>query len=145
LDNPDLWYSKAKESELVSKITKAYHETGTTPSRSFVPYRSMSTQPTTGPRNTPEEQSITGNKSPSTPTQTPAKPQTDRPKYKLRLNCWSCGKEGHPSWLCPDQEPGTKDKIRASDLLEEEIRALAELAMELVNQEHEAEQAEQGF
>jgi hypothetical protein len=70
LDNPDLWYSKAKESELVIKITKAYYETGTTPTRSFIPYCSASTQPTTRPRSTLEEWPITGSKPPSTPTPT---------------------------------------------------------------------------
>ena len=143
LDNPELWFTKAKESELVTKITKAYHDSGTTSGRSFVPYRSTSAQPPA--RNTTDDRAASGSKPPSTPTPTPAKAQTDRPKYKSRLNCWNCGKEGHPSWLCPDQETERKEKIRVTDLPEEEVRALAELAIDLVEQERQEEETERDF
>jgi hypothetical protein len=145
LDDPERWYSKAKESELVTKFTKAYHEIGTAPTRSFIPYRSMATQD----RSTPDVRSASESKPPAAstpaPAKTPAKPQADRTKFKSRLNCWNCGKEGHPSWLCPDQESERKEKICVTELPDEELHRLAEIAMELVDKEHAEELAEQGF
>jgi hypothetical protein len=145
LDDPERWYAKAKESELVTKFTKAYHEVGTAPTRSFIPYRSMATQD----RSTPEVRSTPESKPPAAPTptpaKTPAKPQADRPKYKSRLNCWNCGKDGHPSWLCPDQESERKEKVRVTELPDEDLHKLAEIAMELLDKEHEEELAERDF
>jgi hypothetical protein len=79
------------------------------------------------------------------PRQSPSKTQADQTKFKLRLNCWNCGKEGHPSWLCPDQETERSEKVCVTELPEEELHALAAIAMDLVDKEHEEEQAEQDF
>jgi hypothetical protein len=38
LDDPGCWYSQAKETELVSKFKKAYHDIGPTLTRSFILY-----------------------------------------------------------------------------------------------------------
>jgi hypothetical protein len=99
--------------------------------------------------NTPEVCSTPESKPPTTPTPAPAKtlakPQADRTKFKSLLKCWNCGKEGHPSWLCPDQETERTEKVCIMELPDEELHKLVEIAMELVDKEHAEELVEQDF
>ena len=76
LDDPERWYSQAKEIELVGKFSKAYNDIGATPTRSFIPYRSTTTQPSTptSSRTTPDPRPMTDTTTRNTP---PAKLQAD--------------------------------------------------------------------
>ena len=147
LDDPDRWYSKAKDYELIAKFNKAYHNTGPPPTRNFFPYKSPTTQqpsnPPTTPRSTPE---TPPERSTPDPLPTPTtRPQDARSKLKSRLKCWNCNKEGHPSWLCPDNETERKEQVRVTELVHEDVLALARLGMELVQEEDRMEREEQDF
>ena len=147
LDDPDRWYSKAKNYELITKFNKAYHDTGPTPTRSFFPYRTSITQQsphsTTTLRSTPETPATRS--TPESPPAPATRPQDSRSKLKSRLKCWNCNKEGHPSWLCPDNETERKEQVRVTELVHEDVLALARLGMELVQEEEQMEREEQDF
>ena len=133
LDDPSLWYRKAKDYELVVKFNKAYHEAhtpnprGTYPLHAPVNYTALAppsgTPPTTAK---------------STLNPEPAKTEGPHTKFSSQLNCWNCGEEGHPTWQCTKPKDEMKTKVRVTDMPEEDVLALARIGLEVVEEEQES-------
>ena len=133
LDDPDLWYTKAKDHELVAKFNKAYHESQNS-SRGTYQYRTSTTSTTsTTPITSP---------APSKPASEPTTPRstTSTSKFSSRLNCWNCGKEGHTAWQCSEPKPEGRSSIKLSDLADEDVLALANIGLEVIEEESKAEE-----
>jgi hypothetical protein len=71
----------------------------------------------------------------------PEQPKMEPPKRKFssRLNCWNCGKEGHPAWRCTKPKAEPEARVRVTDLPEEDIMALAKIGLGVVKEEEEVE------
>jgi hypothetical protein len=133
LDDPSLWYCKVKDFELVAKFNKAYHDAHTPNHRGAYSFRVPANfTASTPPSGTPSVPVKLG----SNPE--PAKMEGPRTKFSSRLNCWNCGKEGHPAWQCMKPKDETKTKVRVTDMLEEDVLALARIGLEVVEEEQES-------
>jgi hypothetical protein len=133
LDNPSLWYHKAKDYELVAKFNKAYHDAHTPNHRGIYPFRAPANFTASAPASgTPP----TTTKPALNPE--PAKVEGPRTRFSLQLNCWNCGEEGHPAWQCTKPKDETKTKVRVTDMLEEDILALARIGLEVIEEEQES-------
>jgi hypothetical protein len=132
LDDPNLWYRKSKDFELVVKFNKAYHDAHTPTHRgtySFcTPVNFAASTPSSG---TPSAT--------TKPTSSPEPAKVDGPhtKFSLRLNCWNCGEEGHPVWQCTKLKDETKTKVQVMDMPEENLLALARIGLKVVEEEQE--------
>jgi hypothetical protein len=134
LNNPSLWYHKVKDYELVVKFNKAYHDAHAPNHRGTYPFRAPAHFAASVP---PSGTPPTTMKSASNPK--PAKVEGPRTKFSSWLNCWNCGKEGHPAWQCTKLKDETKAKVRVTDMPEEDILALARIGLEVVEEEQESQ------
>jgi hypothetical protein len=134
LNDPSLWYRKAKDFKLVAKFNKAYYNAHTPNHRgtySFhVPANFAALTPSLG---TPS----TTMKSASNPE--PTKAENPCTKFSSQLNCWNCGEEGHPAWRCTKPKDKTKTKVRVTDMLEEDVLALTRIGLKVVEEEQESQ------
>jgi hypothetical protein len=106
LDDPNLWYRKSKDFELVAKFNKVYHEAHTPNHRGAYSFRA----PANFAASTPSSGTPSATTKPTSNPE-PAKVDGPRTKFSLWLNCWNCGEEGHPVWQCTKPKDETKTKV----------------------------------